>query len=278
MSRVWFITGCSSGFGRLLCDRVHALGDRVVATARSTQALVDIGNNDRSRVLRLPLDVRDQNQIRTAVETALDRFGQIDMLVNNAGYGYFATQEEGELEEVREMFDTNVFGLIAMTQQVLPHMRERRAGTIINLSSIAGRMATPRGGFYQASKWCVEALSESLYLEMSSFGMRVIVIEPGSYDTDFGPRSARVAKVDGTPSSPYADLRATWMKNANSRIFTPRQNPDEVIDAILDAVASDLPFVRLPVGLDATTIIERRTTMGNTPFVEWMRQTYHGEE
>src|SRR5688572_4148726 len=164
MPRTWFITGCSSGFGRLLAERAFGLGDNVVATARSAQSLHDLGETDERRILRLPLDVRDRAQIDAGVAAARARFGEIDILVNNAGYGYFATQEEGDLDEVRQMFDTNVFGPISMTQAVIPAMRERRRGTIVNLSSISGRIATPRGGFYQASKWAVEALSESLYL------------------------------------------------------------------------------------------------------------------
>lgn len=277
MSRVWFITGCSTGFGRLLSERVLGMGDRLVATARSLQALRDLGRDDESRILRLPLDVTDQAQVDEAVGKTLERFGRIDLLVNNAGYGYFATQEEGELSEVRRMFETNVFGLIAMTQGVLPHMRSQGSGTIINMSSISGRITTPRGGFYQASKWTVEALSESLYMEVSSFGLRVIVVEPGSYDTDFGPRSARVAAADGSPDSPYTALRERWLASAGSYIFPRRQPPREVIDGIIDAVECDLPFVRLPIGADAIGLLERRRTMTSTEFVEWMRRVYHGE-
>lgn len=274
---VWFITGCSTGFGRLLAEKLHAAGDRVVATARSLQSLYDLGREDEERMLRLPLDVRDQSTIDAAVATTLERFGRIDVLVNNAGYGYFATQEEGELEEIRQMFDTNVFGLIATTQAIVPHMRRQRSGTVVNLSSIAGKIATPRGGFYQASKWAVEALSESLYLEESSFGLRVVVIEPGSYDTDFGPRSSRVAAIDGTEASDFAELREQWRANATAKLFVDRQNPTEVVEAIIDAVASDIPFIRLPVGRDATTVIARRHELGDTAFVEWMRSTYHDD-
>lgn len=274
MSRVWMITGCSSGFGRMLSERALGSGDSVVATARSIQSLHDLGQDAEKRILRLPVDVCNSTQIQSAVERTIEQFGTIDVLVNNAGYGYFGTQEEGELEEVKKMFDTNVFGLIGVTQQVLPHMRERRKGTIINLSSISGRIASPRGGFYQASKWAVEALSEALYLEVSSFGIRVVVIEPGSYDTDFAPRSARVSPADSDPDSPYASLVPRWKENAGRSIFPSRQNPVEVIDAIYDAVDSDIPFVRLPVGRDALELIEKKRELG-TGFVEWMREVYY---
>ncbi|MEP7219027.1 MAG: SDR family oxidoreductase [Bacteroidota bacterium] len=276
MGRIWFITGCSSGFGRLLSERAFALGDSVVATARSTQSLGNIGRGDESRILRLPLDVQSQSDIDTAVERAIEKFGRIDILVNNAGYAYFGTQEEGSLEEVRAMFDTNIFGLIAMTQGVLPHMRSARTGTIINLSSIGGRIATPRGGFYQATKWGVEALSESLFLEVSEFGLRVIVIEPGAYETDFGPRSSRIAPAESSASSPYAAHRKRWKEVQEREVFPYSQNPAEVIDGILDAVACDLPFVRLPIGRDAVDFIRRREKMGMTAFVEWLRKLYNG--
>jgi NADP-dependent 3-hydroxy acid dehydrogenase YdfG len=273
--KTWFITGCSTGFGRLLAERAYAMGDNVVATARSAQSLGDLCDSDDRKILRLPLDVLDRSQIDAGVAAARERFGEIDVLVNNAGYGYFATQEEGELEEVRRMFETNVFGLISMTQAVLPRMRERRSGTIVNLSSISGRIATPRGGFYQSSKWAVEALSESLYLEVSGFGIRVLVIEPGSYDTDFSTRSARVAPGEKDPKSPYAELRERWKGNATRKIFTSHQDPVEVIDAIIDAVHSDLRFVRLPVGVDATSLLQRRARARGGEFVEWMRETYY---
>jgi NAD(P)-dependent dehydrogenase (short-subunit alcohol dehydrogenase family) len=277
MSRVWFITGCSTGFGRLLVEKLHAAGDRVVATARSVQALYDLGREDEERILRMPLDVRDGSTIEAAVAAALERFGRIDVLVNNAGYGYFATQEEGELDEIRQMFETNVFGLIATTQAVVPHMRRQGAGTIVNLSSIAGKIATPRGGFYQASKWAVEALSESLYLEESSFGLHVVIIEPGSYETDFGPRSSRVAAAESTGDSPFGALREQWKANASARLFVQRQDPNEVVDGIREAVDCGLPFVRLPIGRDATVVIARRHELGDADFVEWMRGVYHGD-
>jgi len=277
MSRTWLITGCSTGFGHLLAQHAFSIGDSVVATARSLQSLYDLGRDDEDRMLRIPLDVSAKETIEQVVEKALEKFGRIDVLVNNAGYGYFATQEEGEQEEVRTMFDTNVFGLIAVTQKVLPHMRERRQGVIINISSVAGRIATPRSGFYQASKWAVEALSESLYMEVSSFGIRVIVIEPGAYDTDFSTRSARSGAREDDPDSPYAALRELWKNNAREKIFPYRQDPTEVIEGLMEALESKLPFVRLPIGRDASTLLHRRDEMKTAEFVEWMRKIYHGE-
>jgi NAD(P)-dependent dehydrogenase (short-subunit alcohol dehydrogenase family) len=273
---VWFITGCSAGFGRSLAERVHARGDNLVATARSLQALGELGAEDENRVLRQELDVTDRQSIREAVNQTLRKFGRIDVLVNNAGYGYFATQEEGELDEVRKMFDTNVFGLLGVTQEIVPLMREQGSGAVVNVSSVAGRIATPRGGFYQASKWAVEALSEALYLEESSFGVRVIIIEPGSYDTNFAATSMRYGPPEDETTSPFTELRETWSRNAKTRIWaTPRQDPMEVVDAIWDSVASGAGFLRIPVGRDAAALIQRRQEMGPADFVEWIRQQYH---
>ncbi len=275
MSKVWFITGCSSGFGRLLAERALEQGDSVIATARSVQALHELGSGADDRIIRLPLDVKNDKQIHDAVAAALEKFGKIDVLVNNAGYGYFATQEEGEMQEIREMFETNVFGLIAVSKAVIPVFRKQKGGVIVNLSSIAGRLATPRGGFYQSSKWAVEALSEAQYLELSSFGVRVVVIEPGSYDTDFGSRSARRAPAEDDMQSPYAELRSTWVKNARAHLFPHSQQPVEVIDGICEAVDSDIPFARLPIGNDALTLITEREEKKGTKFVEWLRKVYH---
>ncbi len=277
MSRVWLITGCSTEFGRLLAERAFADGDCVVATARSVQTLYDLGREDEERILRLPLDLCNQQEIAEVVEQAIGKFGGIDLLVNNAGYDYFATHEEGELSEIRTMFDINVFGLIAVTQAVIPHMRARRSGTIINLSSISGRIGTPRGGFYQASKWAVEALSESLYVEMSSFGIRMIVIEPGIYEADFSSRYPRSAHGEAAADSPYASLSDLWKANALEKLFPYRQKPEEVIEGIIAAVQSDLQFVRLPIGRDSSALALRRSEMDFNEFVEWMRKIYHGE-
>ncbi len=274
---VYLISGCSTGFGRLLAMRLIGEGEQVVVTARNVDDIADIGVGFEDQVLRMPLDVTNDLQVDEAVAAALDRFGRIDVLVNNAGYGYFGTQEEGEIAEIRKMFDVNVLGLIRLSKSVIPHMRQVGSGTIINLSSMAGRMATPRGGFYQSTKWAVEALSESQYLELSSFGIRVVVIEPGAYETDFGPRSAKRAEAEEDSNSPYAAVRPLWIENAGRELFPYRQNPEEVVDAILWGVRSDRPFVRLPVGVDALRVVEERNTRGFDPFVEWMRGVYHGE-
>lgn len=277
MSKTWFITGCSTGIGRLLSEALLDRGENVIATARNVESLEELGRHAEDRLMRLPLDVRNQMQIHDAVAQGLERFGKIDVLVNNAGYGYFGTQEEGELEEIRAMYETNVFGLIAVSQAVIPHMRSRQSGTIVNLSSMAGRMATPRGGFYQSTKWAVEALSEAQYLELSSFGIHMVIVEPGAYETDFASRSARRTAAEEDPNSPYADIRKVWVENASRDLFPYRQNPIEVIEAIVLSVESDQPFVRIPVGQDALHVVSQRSELGMDGFVEWMRGVYHRE-
>lgn len=278
MAKTWFITGCSTGFGRLLSEALIELGENVVITARNVDDIADIGEPDAENVLRLPVDVTSDLQVDEAVANTLAKFGRIDVLVNNAGYGYFGTQEEGDISEVEKMYAVNVFGLIRTTKAVTPHMRQMASGTIVNISSMAGRMATPRGGFYQSSKWAVEALSEAQYLELSSFGINVVVIEPGAFDTDFGPRSAVRAEMEEDPSSPYAEIRPTWVENASRRLFPYRQNPDQVIEAILATVRLGTRFTRVPVGIDALNVVTEREVRGMDGFVEWMRKIYHGEE
>lgn len=273
MSRTWFITGCSTGFGRLLTQALLKRGDRVVATARDTSTLDDLERDGTDQILKLRLDVTSMDDITAAVAATMDRFGGIDVLVNNAGYGYFGTQEEGDLAEVRAMYETNVFGLIAVTQAWLPHLRTHGSGTVVNLSSVAGHVATPRGGFYQSSKWAVEALSEALHLETHTFGLRVVLIEPGRYATDFGPRSARRSPMIEDSASPYAPLNAAWTKAAEA-LYADLQDPTEVVDAILAHVTEGKPFVRVPLGKDATRLIERRDAETDAAFVAWMRSTY----
>jgi len=156
------ISGCSTGFGRLLAERALKDGDAVAATARDVRSIEGLAAAHADRCACVPLDVVRGSSIRRCVQASVERFGRIDVLVNNAGYGYFSTQEEGDVDEFRRMLETNVVGLWRLTQAVLPGMRSRRSGTIVNLSSIAGRVAFPRAGFYNASKWAVEAMSEAL--------------------------------------------------------------------------------------------------------------------
>ena len=186
---VWFITGCSTGFGRELAQQILARGWRVVVSARDQARVADLAAAAEDRALALSLDVTDSAQINAAVSAALARFGRIDVLVNNAGYGYQASIEEGDEQEIRQQFDANVFGLFAMTRAVLPAMRSQRRGHILNITSVAGIAGFPGSGYYAASKHAVEGFSDSLMAEAKPLGIQVTCIEPGPFRTDWAGRS-----------------------------------------------------------------------------------------
>jgi NAD(P)-dependent dehydrogenase (short-subunit alcohol dehydrogenase family) len=201
MAPVWLITGCSSGIGRVLAQAALARGHAVALTARDPASLQELAAAHPDRSLALALDVTRAEQVSRVVAEAERRFERIDVLVNNAGYGYLAATEEGEDAEVRAMFETNYFGTVAMLKAVLPGMRARRSGHVINVSSMAGLVANPGTGYYSASKWAVEALSEALAREVAPFGIRVTVVEPGPFRTDWAGRSMRQTR---TPIEDYA--------------------------------------------------------------------------
>ena len=189
---VWLITGCSTGFGRELCRALLRRGYRVVVTARNPATLDEFALAGNALVAAL--DVTVPRQIADVVRQADERFGQIDVLVNNAGYGYLSAVEEGEDEEVRAMFETNVFGLANMTKAVLPGMRARRRGHIVNISSVGGLIGFPGIGYYNASKFAVEGLSEALAKETAGLGIKVTIVEPGPFRTDWAGRSLKTPK------------------------------------------------------------------------------------
>ncbi|RSU50410.1 oxidoreductase [Sphingomonas sp. S-NIH.Pt15_0812] len=191
---VWFITGCSTGFGRSLAEAVLARGERVVATARDVARVADLEETS-DRLLPLALDVTDDAQIAAAVDAARERFGRVDVLVNNAGYGYQASIEEGEDAEIRAQFDANVFGLFALTRAVLPLMRAQGGGHVVNITSVAGLVGFPGSGYYAASKHAVEGWSDALAAEVGPLGLHVTCVEPGPFRTDWAGRSLRQTPV-----------------------------------------------------------------------------------
>jgi NAD(P)-dependent dehydrogenase (short-subunit alcohol dehydrogenase family) len=190
-SPVWLITGCSSGFGRELARRIIQRGWRAIVTARDAAQVADLIDSAGDRALALALDVTKPEQIEAVVKAAKEKFGRIDVLVNNAGYGYQSTVEEGNEAEIRAQFDTNVFGLFALTRAVLPIMRAQRSGNIINISSVAGFIGFPGSGYYAASKHAIEGWSDSLRAEVEPLGIGVTCVEPGPFRTDWAGRSLR---------------------------------------------------------------------------------------
>ena len=189
----WLITGCSTGLGRSLAEAVLEAGSNAVVTARDPRAVEDLVSAYPRTGAAVALDVTKTDQVARAVEFAEQRFGGVDVLVNNAGYGYRGAVEEGDAEEVADLFATNVFGAVAMIKAVLPGMRARRRGAILNVSSIAGRLAAPGSGYYSATKFALEGMSDALRKEVGPLGIRVVVVEPGAFRTDFAGRSLRQA-------------------------------------------------------------------------------------
>lgn len=244
----WLITGCSTGFGRALARAVLTRGWNAVVTAREPDSVADIVAGHEATALPLRLDVTDPAQIVAAVRQAESRFGAIDVLVNNAGYGYRAAVEEADDADIRRLFETNFFGLVGLTKAALPGMRARRRGHIVNISSVAGRMAQAGSGYYSASKFAVGGLSDALRKELEPLGIRVTVVEPGGFRTDFAGRSLHQS------SRPLADYAGTAGKRRKENSTNDGRQPGDPVraaEAIIEAVAAEKPPFRLVLGRSA---------------------------
>lgn len=264
-----FITGCASGFGHALARRMLGEGWRVVASDPEViglEARLLTSADARDRLFVVRMDVSDAPGVRAAIWEALE-WSPVDVLVNNAGYAVFATQEEADLLAVERMLDVNVMGALRVTRALLPTLRAR-AGTVVQISSVAGRMAFPESGFYAASKYALEAISEALFAETCSFGVKVRVVEPGAHDTMFQQR-AREASPPRRTSSPYAALHPLWDARKQA-VLEPPADPEQVVDAILASLRDDRPFLRVPVGADATRILSLRDALTPDAWVTLM--------
>jgi NAD(P)-dependent dehydrogenase (short-subunit alcohol dehydrogenase family) len=242
-ARTWFITGSSRGFGREWAIAALERGDSVAATARDTGSLDDLVERFGDRILPLELDVTDRAAVFDAVETAHRRFGRLDVVVNNAGYGQFGLIEEISEAEARAQFETNVFGALWVTQAALPILREQGSGHILQVSSIGGISAFPNIGIYNASKWALEAFSQSLAQEVAGFGVKVTLIEPGGYSTDWGGSSAKHA----APLAAYDEFREQAAEARKARIGTPG-DPVATREAVLKVVDAEHPPLRIFFG------------------------------
>jgi NAD(P)-dependent dehydrogenase (short-subunit alcohol dehydrogenase family) len=245
----WLITGCSTGLGRALAEAVLKDGHNAVVTARDVAKVQDIANAHPRHALALPLDVTDDAQVTAAVTAATDRFGSVDILVNNAGYGYRAAIEEGEDDDVRKLFDTQVFGTVRTVKAVLPGMRARRSGTIVNLSSIGARVSPEGSGYYSAVKAAIEALTLSLRKEVAPLGITAMVVEPGAFRTDFAGRSLTQS---ARPIADYADTAGKRRKEHDTVHGTQKGDPAKAAAALIAAVESDQPPYMLLLGNDAS--------------------------
>ncbi|MEV0399948.1 SDR family oxidoreductase [Actinoallomurus sp. NPDC050550] len=254
-ARVWFITGTSSGLGRAIADAVLARGERVVATARDPQAVKDLVERAPDRVRAVALDVTDPAQVATAVGTAIEEFGRIDVLVNNAGHGLLGALEELSDEQIQAVLSTNVFGVIAVTQAVLPHMRARRSGHIVQMSSVGGVVGNPGHAIYATSKFALEGMSEALAGEVAPLGIRVTIVEPGPFRTDFAGRSMRFADpIDDYRETPAGALR----KRFSAQDGAQPNDPVKAAEAIVRAVDEEDTPLRLPLGPEAVERIRRK--------------------
>jgi len=267
---VWLITGCSTGFGRELAKLVLARGWRAVVTARDASKVADIAEGHADRALVLPLDVTERAQIDAAVAQAKERFGRIDVLVNNAGYGYLAAIEEGEDAAVREMFEANVFGLVDMTKAVLPVMRKQRNGLIVNVSSIGGLTSFAATGYYHGTKYAVEGISESLATEVKPLGIDVLIVEPGPFRTNWAGPSI---KQSATQIEDYAATAGERRKQTAARSGNQAGDPVRAAQAIIDAALSDAPPLRLLLGKTALELARKKLDLLRKDFDTWEATT-----
>jgi len=253
-SDVWFITGCSTGFGRELAKLALDRGYRTVITARDPSKIQDLTTGNDGRALALKLDVTKKEDVAESVKRAESAFGSIDVLVNNAGFGYVGALEESEEAEVRAMMETNFFGLARMIHEVLPGMRRRRRGNIVNISSIGGLVGFPGVGYYNATKFAVEGLSESLAKEVEPLGIRVLLVEPGPFRTDWAGRSL---KKSGQRIPEYVETAGTFRDRITGSAGKQAGDPVRAGEAIIGALESDRAPLHLVLGLIA---LERART------------------
>jgi len=245
----WLITGCSTGLGRALAQAVLERGDDAVVTARDVSAVEDLVSAHPQSALAHPLDVTDEDQVQNAVAAGVERFGGIDVLVNNAGYGYRAAVEEGEDDAVRRLFDTHFFGTVSCVKAVLPGMRARGSGTIVNLSSIGARISPEGSGYYAAVKAAIEAMTLSLRKELAPLGIRALVVEPGGFRTDFAGRSLTQS---AEPIADYAQTAGRRRKEHDTVHGTQAGDPARAAAAIIEVVEHDDPPFMLLLGDDAS--------------------------
>ena len=243
MARTWFITGTSRGFGREWAEAALERGDRVAATARDLSSLDDLTATYGDRVLPIALDVTDRGAVLAALARAYENFGRLDVIVNNAGYGQFGMIDEISEQEARAQFATNVFGALWVTQAALPYLRESGGGNIIQVSSIGGVSAFPNIGIYNASKWALEGFSQALAQEVALFGIKVTLVEPGGYSTDWGGSSAKHA----TPLPAYEKARELAAEARSKRVADPG-DPVATRTAILKVVDAEAPPLRIFFG------------------------------
>lgn len=273
--KVWFITGCSTGFGRHIAKKAIDAGYKVVVTARNVNQIEDIVAKNADNTLALTLDVTNQDQVREAVRQTIAKFGRIDVLVNNAGIGYFSSVEESVEEETRKMFEVNFWGLMEMTNAVLPHMRNQKAGHIINFSSVGGLVSFPTLGYYHATKYAVEGVSESLSQEVAAFGIHVTLIEPSGFRTDWSGRSS--VKTDTAIPELQASAVGMMLQGVSQQSGQEPGDPDKAAEAVLAVVETETPPLRLLLGKAAYQAVTHKLNTMSTSIESWKDTTLHAD-
>jgi len=264
--KTWFITGASRGFGLRIARLALEQGDNVVATARRAEAVIEALGN-RERLLALPLDVTDEAQAKAAASAAVEAFGSIDVLLNNAGFGLLGAVEEASAEDVEAVYRTNVFGLLNVTRAVLPTMRAQRSGRILNISSIGGYRGAAGFGVYSSTKFAVEGLSEALHAELAPLGVHVTVVEPGYFRTDF--LDATSLTVSGDEISDYAETAGRVRRVAVDLNHGQPGDPDKLAQVLVDFADAANPPVRLPLGSDTVAAIEAKHVSDAEIVAKW---------
>lgn len=264
--KTWLITGCSAGLGRSLAKAVLQKGDNVVVTARDTKKLEEFEKDFPRTALIVRLDVTDLPSVTEAVQAAKERFGGIDVLVNNAGYGYRAAVEEGNPEDTKHLFATNFWGPVNLIKAVLPDMRARKSGAVINVSSIAALRTAPGSGYYAASKCALEGMTEGLYLETAPLGIKVMIVEPGAFRTDFAGRSLTQSK---TAIADYAGTAGTRRIENDKTHGTQPGDPDKGARLIIEAIEAEDAPLRLLLGSDAVRAADTVLESHKSEYDKW---------
>ncbi len=252
-NKVWFITGTSSGFGRILAEEVLANGERVVATARKPEVLRDLIEKYPSAARAVKLDVTNLQDVKNAIRKAVEEFGRIDVLVNNAGYALVGAIEETSDEQIKQQFDTNVFGVLNVTREALPILREQKSGHIVNISSVVGFSAWASLGIYSASKFALEGLSEALAAEVAPLGIKTTLVEPGPFYTGGVERAIFADNL-----LPQAYPSTTQLPEVFREFSSTAGDPVKAVQIIIEAIESENPPFRLPLGLPAFEAIEAK--------------------
>ncbi|GAA4199295.1 SDR family NAD(P)-dependent oxidoreductase [Pedobacter jeongneungensis] len=261
--KVWFITGTSRGFGRVWATAALERGDKVAATARNLSSIADLQEKYKENILTLELDVTNHDQVEKAVKRAHEHFGKLDIVLNNAGYSLVGTVEEATIDQVKAMYDTNIFGAVAVIQAALPILRKQGYGHILGTSSNLGHVVLPVIGYYASSKWAFEAIHESLAEEVKPFGIKVTIIEPGAYATEFGSQES-LKFADGLDI--YTDFKATFFEGLQ---HMERGNPDATPDAIFKIVDMENPPLRLSLGSHNLAWVRKAYAERMASWEEW---------